>query len=168
MMKRVWKDVVSLKEGVGGKFILDSDPDNLERVSKVPVGFPSSERQDTIIIRGRILPTTYPYNLRSFRLEIVLPYDYPFKPPNMLLRSTIYHPNLDENGYLCIELLDFGREWSPVKTISKLVEAVADLIDKPRPDEAHCQQIVDEYLHHFEDFQIKALRDVLSFGDPRD
>ncbi|CAF4036290.1 unnamed protein product, partial [Rotaria sp. Silwood1] len=62
-MKRIWKEVDLLKAGVDGKFILDSDPTNLDQSSEVPIGFSRSERQYSTIIKGRILPTTYPYNL---------------------------------------------------------------------------------------------------------
>ncbi len=166
-MKQIWKEVTLLQAGIGGKFILDSNPNNLERLSEVPIGFPRSERQESIIIRGRILPTTYPYNQRSFRLQIILRYDYPFKPPNVSVPDKIYHPNMDENERLCVEVIDFERSWHPSKTIASFVEAVVNLIDNPMLNKAFYPKIADEYQHNFEEFKKKALQYVLDYGTPR-
>lgn len=46
--------------------------------------------------QGLIVPDSAPYNKGAFRIEITFPAEYPFKPPKILFRTKIYHPNIDE------------------------------------------------------------------------
>lgn len=62
-------------------------------------------------------PSDSPYSGGVFFLEITFPTDYPFKPPKVNFRSKIYHPNINSNGSICLDIL--RDQWSPALTISK-------------------------------------------------
>ena len=135
-LKRIIKEISIIQRSLDGVFILDSDPDNLEQSSIVPVGFPQREKKDSIIIVGRVLPTAYPYNQRSFRLQIHVTCDFPFHPPKIRLLDMIYHPNIDHDGHLCIPLLSILHEWTMAVNIATIIREIVDLIDHPRLDES--------------------------------
>lgn len=58
-----------------------------------------------------------PYSGGVFFLAIHFPTDYPFKPPKVTFTTRIYHPNINSNGSICLDIL--RDQWSPALTISK-------------------------------------------------
>jgi len=62
-------------------------------------------------------PGDSPYSGGVFFLAIHFPTDYPFKPPKVNFTTRIYHPNINSNGSICLDIL--RDQWSPALTISK-------------------------------------------------
>ena len=62
-------------------------------------------------------PSDSPYAGGVFFLTIHFPTDYPFKPPKIAFTTRIYHPNINANGAICLDIL--RDQWSPALTISK-------------------------------------------------
>jgi ubiquitin-conjugating enzyme E2 D/E len=62
-------------------------------------------------------PGDSPYSGGVFFLAIHFPTDYPFKPPKVNFTTRIYHPNINTNGSICLDIL--RDQWSPALTISK-------------------------------------------------
>uniref|UniRef100_A0A8C7ZNC0 E2 ubiquitin-conjugating enzyme n=1 Tax=Oryzias sinensis TaxID=183150 RepID=A0A8C7ZNC0_9TELE len=58
-----------------------------------------------------------PYHGGVFFLSVHFPTDYPFKPPKVAFTTKIYHPNINSNGSICLDIL--RSQWSPALTISK-------------------------------------------------
>jgi len=71
--------------------------------------------------RNLSLPSLFkgdsPYAGGVFFLSISFPTDYPFKPPKVSFTTKIYHPNINANGSICLDIL--RDQWSPALTISK-------------------------------------------------
>ena len=63
-------------------------------------------------------PTDSPFQGGVFFLSIHFPTDYPFKPPKVAFTTKIYHPNINSNGSICLDIL--RSQWSPALTISKV------------------------------------------------
>uniref|UniRef100_A0AAY4BIW2 E2 ubiquitin-conjugating enzyme n=1 Tax=Denticeps clupeoides TaxID=299321 RepID=A0AAY4BIW2_9TELE len=62
-------------------------------------------------------PSDSPYQGGVFFLTIHFPTDYPFKPPKVAFTTKIYHPNINSNGSICLDIL--RSQWSPALTVSK-------------------------------------------------
>ncbi|CAI0441252.1 unnamed protein product [Linum tenue] len=64
-------------------------------------------------------PSDSPYSGGVFLVSIHFPPDYPFKPPKVAFRTKVFHPNINSNGSICLDILK--EQWSPALTISKVI-----------------------------------------------
>ena len=121
--KRIISEVTKLKDMASNdpKFILD----------KSPVDDPSSN-----VILGRILPKSNIYNQAAFQIELKLPAEFPFKAPEIRFVTPIYHPNVDDKGKICVDIINASESYKPTTPLSDIVKAVANLIDNPNIEHA--------------------------------
>ncbi|KAI8968471.1 ubiquitin-conjugating enzyme/RWD-like protein [Mycotypha africana] len=89
-------------------------------------------------------PEGTPYQGGHFKLDIVFSSDYPFKPPKMKFITKIYHPNIDDDGSICVDLLK-PDIWKPATKIIHVLEALASLLKNPNPDDALVASIAELY-----------------------
>ena len=86
-------------------------------------------------------PDDSPYAGGVFFLNIHFPTDYPFKPPKCNFTTRIYHPNINSNGSICLDILK--DQWSPALTISKVLLSISSLLTDANPDDP----LVPEIAH---------------------
>ncbi|PIK52855.1 Ubiquitin-conjugating enzyme E2-17 kDa [Apostichopus japonicus] len=87
--------------------------------------------------------TDSPYQGGVFSLNINFPTDYPFKPPKVSFTTKIYHPNINTNGSICLDIL--RAQWSPALTISKVLLSICSLLTDPNPDDPLVPEIARIY-----------------------
>ncbi|KAK8786831.1 ubiquitin-conjugating enzyme E2-17 kDa-like [Ornithodoros turicata] len=88
-------------------------------------------------------PPDSPYQGGVFFLTIHFPTDYPFKPPKVAFTTRIYHPNINSNGSICLDIL--RSQWSPALTISKVLLSICSLLCDPNPDDPLVPEIARFY-----------------------
>eukprot|EP01103_Thecamoeba_quadrilineata_P017311 TRINITY_DN6082_c0_g1_i1.p1 TRINITY_DN6082_c0_g1~~TRINITY_DN6082_c0_g1_i1.p1 ORF type:complete len:148 (+),score=9.94 TRINITY_DN6082_c0_g1_i1:47-490(+) len=88
-------------------------------------------------------PGDSPYSGGVFFLNITFPTDYPFKPPKINFTTRIYHPNINSNGSICLDILK--DQWSPALTISKVLLSICSLLTDPNPDDPLVPEIAHIY-----------------------
>ncbi|KAL5362216.1 putative glutaryl-CoA dehydrogenase [Aspergillus floccosus] len=84
-----------------------------------------------------------PYSGGVFFLSIHFPTDYPFKPPKVNFTTRIYHPNINSNGSICLDIL--RDQWSPALTISKVLLSICSMLTDPNPDDPLVPEIAHVY-----------------------
>jgi len=104
-------------------------------------------------------PEGTPYQGGIFNLDIVFPYDYPFKPPKITFLTKIYHPNINSNGNICLDILK--DQWSPALTTSKVLLSICSLLSEPNPDDPLVPDIANIYKTDKESFN-KTAKDFTS------
>jgi len=90
-------------------------------------------------------PGDSPYSGGVFFLAIHFPTDYPFKPPKVNFTTRIYHPNINSNGSICLDIL--RDQWSPALTISKGAYGMCFCIRDVAVREVTCDE-ANEYSNH--------------------
>ena len=59
--------------------------------------------------------------------------DYPHKPPKVVCDTKIYHPNINMEGAVCLNIL--RDEWRPVMDINQVIYGLCFLFYEPNPDD---------------------------------
>ncbi|GBC00662.1 hypothetical protein RclHR1_03930012 [Rhizophagus clarus] len=90
-------------------------------------------------------PSDSPYSGGLFFLDIHFPTDYPFKPPKVTFTTRIYHPNINKDGNICLDILK--EQWTPAFTISKVLLSISSLFTDPNPDDPLVPEIAHMYKH---------------------
>eukprot|EP00039_Didymoeca_costata_P018453 m.333513 g.333513 ORF g.333513 m.333513 type:complete len:148 (+) comp17162_c0_seq1:116-559(+) len=88
-------------------------------------------------------PEKSPFQGGVFFLDIHFPADYPFKPPKISFQTKIYHPNINSNGGICLDILKGA--WSPALTISKVLLSICSLLTDPNPNDPLVPDIARQY-----------------------
>ncbi|KAI9801735.1 MAG: hypothetical protein M1825_003107 [Sarcosagium campestre] len=99
---------------VGGGGALKAINKMLIRIQRDPPASVSAApvSDDLFHWEGTILgPSDTPYSGGVFFLSILFPIDFPFKPPKLSFTTKIYHPNIDTNGSISLDIL--RDQWSP-------------------------------------------------------
>ena len=87
-------------------------------------------------------PTETPYEGGVFTLNIHIPTNYPFKPPIVIFKTRIYHPNINSSGNICLDILK--SQWSPALTISKILLSICSLLSDPNPNDPLMPEIAHQ------------------------
>lgn len=95
-------------------------------------------------------PKETPYEFGKFKLEFEFSKDYPFDPPFVTFKTPIIHPNINNKGNICLDILK--DKWSPILTISKILLSISSLLSEPNPNDPLEVEIANIYLNNYDLF----------------
>ncbi|GJQ11180.1 hypothetical protein GpartN1_g3624.t1 [Galdieria partita] len=80
-----------------------------------------------------------------FKARLVFPPDYPVMPPTMRFTSEMWHPNVYQDGRVCISILhppgddphnyeDASERWTAVHTVESILVSVISMLASPNDE----------------------------------
>ncbi|KAI3977402.1 hypothetical protein MKX01_000315 [Papaver californicum] len=93
-----------------------------------------------------------------FSIQIQIPDRYPFQPPNVTFLTPIYHPNIDNGGRICLDILNLPPKgaWQPSLNIYTVITSIRLLLSEPNPDDGLMCEASREYKYNRQIFDQKA------------
>ncbi|RYH26039.1 ubiquitin-conjugating enzyme E2 [archaeon] len=77
----------------------------------------------------------------KFVFYFTIPALYPHEPPKVVCRTKIYHPNINLEGAVCLNIL--RDEWKPVLDINAVIYGLIYLFYEPNPDDPLNREAAD-------------------------
>lgn len=99
-------------------------------------------------------PADSPFAGGIFNVTIQFPVDYPFKPPRIMFTTKIYHPNINKEGFICLDILK--QNWSPALTISKVLLSILSMLTDPNPSDPLMPDIANQYVKDRAEYELVA------------
>ena len=116
--------------------------------------------------KGRIKgPIDTCYQGGIFDVHIIIPDDYPFKPPKMKFDTKIWHPNISSvTGAICLDILK--NEWTPALTIRTALISLQALMCEPVPNDPQDAVVAKQYMSDIKLFNETAKHWVEEYANP--
>ena len=116
--------------------------------------------------KGRIKgPIDTCYQGGIFDVDIIIPNEYPFKPPKMKFDTKIWHPNISSvTGAICLDILK--NEWTPALTIRTALISLQALMCEPVPNDPQDAVVAKQYMSDIKLFNETAKHWVEEYANP--
>ena len=100
------------------------------RASDVP---PPRSTHETQLWQAVIFgPEDTPWEGGTFKLNLTFSEDYPNKAPVVKFESKMFHPNIYNDGGICLDILQ--NQWSPIYDVSAILTSIQSLLCDPNPN----------------------------------
>lgn len=99
--------------------------------STVKVEFPNP--RDLFNFRIFIRPAEGYYNGGTFSFTVEIGDNFPIDPPKIKCTQKIYHPNIDLEGNVCLNIL--REDWLPVLSLNSVILGLNFLFLEPNPND---------------------------------
>jgi len=105
------------------------DISDLEAYNSRCMNYPNPD--DIMNFDFMLKPDTGYWRGAKLRFHVSIPGDYPYKPPRVSCLTKIYHPNLDLQGNVCLNIL--RADWTAVMTVAHVLDGLRFLMYDPNP-----------------------------------
>lgn len=126
--------IVSLDRGRFHYFFTYSRRDKNNSLQTDPPSGVTGAPMDTNIMMWQAVifgPDDTPWEGGTFKLVLEFTEDYPNKAPQVRFLTKMFHPNIYNDGQICLDILQ--NQWSPIYDISAILTSIQSLLCDPNP-----------------------------------
>lgn len=98
-----------------------------------------------------ICPDEGMYRGGRFTFTFAINQNFPHEPPKVQCRETIYHPNIDLEGKVCLNIL--REDWKPVLNVNAVIVGLQFLFLEPNASDPLNKEAADDLRANKEAFK---------------
>ncbi|CAL5378609.1 hypothetical protein ACSBR2_019383 [Camellia fascicularis] len=117
-----------VKKQSAGELRLQRDIGELNLPKSCTMAFPNG-KDDLMNFEVTIRPDEGYYLGGTFIFTFQVPAVYPHEPPKVKCKTKVYHPNIDLEGNVCLNIL--REDWKPVLNINTIIYGLYHLFTQP-------------------------------------
>lgn len=99
-------------------------------------------------------PEETPFVGGNFRIKLVISSDYPNSPPKGFFLTKIFHPNVANNGDICVNTLK--KDWTPDVTLTHVLQVIRCLLIVPFPESSLNDEAGKLFMESYEEYAARA------------
>lgn len=111
--------------------------------------------------RAEVAPEEGPYRGARYLFDVEVPADYPYHPPRVHCATPVFHPNIDLEGHVCLNIL--REDWTPAQNLSCVLLGLLFLFLEPNPTDPLNRDAADLMTANPEEFR-RTVRSTLYGG----
>ena len=111
---------------------------------------------DLLNFKLHISPDEGYYKGGRFTFSFKVNSNYPHEAPKVKCETQVYHPNIDLEGNVCLNIL--REDWKPVLTINSIVYGLQYLFLEPNPEDPLNKDAADVLQHNRKQFETNVRR----------
>ncbi|KAJ6803486.1 NEDD8-conjugating enzyme Ubc12-like [Iris pallida] len=120
------------KKQSAGELRLHKDIGELNLPKTTSISFPNG-KDDLMNFEISIKPDEGYYLGGTFHFTFLVSPSYPHEPPKVKCKTKIYHPNIDLEGNVCLNIL--REDWKPVLNINTIIYGLNLLFTAPNDED---------------------------------
>mmetsp|Transcript_26612 Transcript_26612/g.86137 ORF Transcript_26612/g.86137 Transcript_26612/m.86137 type:complete len:207 (+) Transcript_26612:217-837(+) len=129
--KKVQKGSGGKKRKTPGEIRIQKDIAELDGGDVAVIKFPNPN--DLTKFDVVVTPDTGFWKGATYHFTFTVPPLYPHEPPKVHCQTRIFHPNINLEGNVCLNIL--RQDWKPVLDINAVIYGLIYLFYEPNPDE---------------------------------
>lgn len=99
-------------------------------------------------------PEETPFIGGRFRMKLIISEDYPNSPPRGFFITKIFHPNIANNGDICVNTLK--RDWNSDVTLKHILQVIRCLLIVPFPESSLNDEAGKLFMDSYEEYAARA------------
>ena len=119
------------KRATGAQLRIQKDINDLELPKTCKAKF--EDPDDLLNFEVIISPDEGFYRIGKYKFSFKIGPNYPHEAPKVKCLSKIYHPNIDLDGNVCLNIL--REDWKPVLTVNAIVYGLQYIFLEPNPED---------------------------------
>lgn len=133
------------------------------RTDPMPQGDAAPKGEDMYSWEGFIIgPEGTPYEGGKFKFDLKFPAEYPFKPPKISFSTKVLHPNITDQGQICLDIV--ADAWNPAVSLRQIILSLHTLLTDPNPSNPLVPEVAKLFNEDRAAFEAKVREWVHEYG----
>lgn len=140
-----------------GELRVQKELTELSLPSNISIHFPEGNNK-IMHFEVTIKPEEGLYRNGQFIFKINIPDTYPYDAPKVLCTTKVFHPNIDPEGKICLNIL--REDWKPVLSILTIIHGLHFLFLDPNPNDPLNKEAAQMMLDNPQQFKLKVQQSI--------